>query len=179
MFSKFSVILFGLSQVLKFTARRHPAFATRLKEKNMTVQMRTADKTIGRWFTFKDGKITSRAGIHAKPDVTISFKNEQIAAELLMPPLDMQNQIDAIKDFKLQMDGPEELSSWFTQTVMQTQTIGWKYGVPQADGTIKPEPTMPVDAVGRTIVYMAGLPMEANVQFVTVMATKMPFIGRG
>ena len=58
MFSKFSVILFGLSQVLKFTARRHPAFAARLKEKNMTVQMRTADKTIGRWFTFKDGKIT-------------------------------------------------------------------------------------------------------------------------
>lgn len=52
-------------------------------------------------------------------------------------------------------------------------------GVPQADGSIKPEPTMPVDAVGRTIVYMAGLPMEANVQFVTVMATKMPFIGRG
>jgi NAD(P)-dependent dehydrogenase (short-subunit alcohol dehydrogenase family) len=52
-------------------------------------------------------------------------------------------------------------------------------GVPQADGSLKPEPTMPVDAVGRTIVYMAGLPMEANVQFVTVMATKMPFIGRG
>ena len=52
-------------------------------------------------------------------------------------------------------------------------------GVPQADGSMKPEPTMPVDAVGRTIVYMAGLPMEANVQFVTVMATKMPFIGRG
>lgn len=137
MFSKFSVILFGLSQVLKFTARRHPAFAARLKEKNMTVQMRTADKTIGRWFTFKDGKITSRAGIHAKPDVTISFKNEQIAAELLMPPLDMQNQIDAIKDFKLQMEGPEELSSWFTQTVMQTQTIGWKYGVPQPDGSVR------------------------------------------
>jgi NAD(P)-dependent dehydrogenase (short-subunit alcohol dehydrogenase family) len=52
-------------------------------------------------------------------------------------------------------------------------------GVPQADGTLKPEPTMPVDAVGRTVAYMAGLPPEANVQFVTVMATKMPFIGRG
>jgi NAD(P)-dependent dehydrogenase (short-subunit alcohol dehydrogenase family) len=52
-------------------------------------------------------------------------------------------------------------------------------GVPQADGSMKPEPTMPVDAVGRTIVYMAGLPPDANVQFVTVMATKMPFIGRG
>ncbi len=52
-------------------------------------------------------------------------------------------------------------------------------GVPQATGEMKPEPTMPADEVGRTIVFMAGLPPEANVQFVTVMATKMPFIGRG
>ena len=44
---------------------------------------------------------------------------------------------------------------------------------------MKPEPTMPADEVGRTIVFMADLPPEANVQFVTVMATKMPFIGRG
>jgi molybdopterin guanine dinucleotide-containing S/N-oxide reductase-like protein len=133
--SKFSLILFGLAQLLKFTARRHPAFAKRLKEKNLTVQMRTADKSVGRWFAFKDGKVTSRAGIHAKPDVTIAFKDERIAAELLMPPLDMQNQIDAIKDFKLTMEGPEDLSSWFTQTVMLTQTIGWKYGVDQPDGS--------------------------------------------
>ncbi len=52
-------------------------------------------------------------------------------------------------------------------------------GVPQADGSTRAEPTMDVDAVGRTIAYMAGLPPDANVQFVTVMATKMPFIGRG
>ena len=52
-------------------------------------------------------------------------------------------------------------------------------GVPQADGTLKPEPTMDVDNVGRTIVYMAGLKPDANALFVTVMATKMPFVGRG
>jgi NAD(P)-dependent dehydrogenase (short-subunit alcohol dehydrogenase family) len=52
-------------------------------------------------------------------------------------------------------------------------------GVPQADGTLKPEPTMDVASVGRTIVYMAGLPPDANALFVTVMATKMPFVGRG
>jgi NAD(P)-dependent dehydrogenase (short-subunit alcohol dehydrogenase family) len=52
-------------------------------------------------------------------------------------------------------------------------------GVPQADGSLRAEPTMPVDEVGRTIVFMAGMPPEANVQFVTVMATQMPFIGRG
>ena len=52
-------------------------------------------------------------------------------------------------------------------------------GVPQADGTIAPEPTMDVQNVGRAIVYMASLPLDANVQVMTVMATKMPFIGRG
>jgi NAD(P)-dependent dehydrogenase (short-subunit alcohol dehydrogenase family) len=52
-------------------------------------------------------------------------------------------------------------------------------GVPQADGTVRPEPTMDVDAVARAIVYMASLPLDANVQFMTVMATKMPFVGRG
>mgnify|MGYP002381781956 CR=1 FL=1 len=52
-------------------------------------------------------------------------------------------------------------------------------GVPQADGTLKPEPTMDVQAVADAVVYMAGLPLSANVQFMTVMATQMPFIGRG
>jgi NADP-dependent 3-hydroxy acid dehydrogenase YdfG len=52
-------------------------------------------------------------------------------------------------------------------------------GVPQADGRIAPEPLMDVRHVADTIVHMAGMPLESNVQFVTVMATKMPFVGRG
>ena len=52
-------------------------------------------------------------------------------------------------------------------------------GVPQADGSIQIEPVMDVSNVGKTVAHMASLPMDANVQFVTVMATKMPFIGRG
>ena len=54
-----------------------------------------------------------------------------------------------------------------------------KAGVPQANGTISVEPTLDVEHVAQAVVYMAGLPLEANVQFLTVMATKMPFIGRG
>jgi NAD(P)-dependent dehydrogenase (short-subunit alcohol dehydrogenase family) len=52
-------------------------------------------------------------------------------------------------------------------------------GVPQPDGSTAVEPTMDVANVGDAIVYMAGLPLDANVQFMTVMATKMPYIGRG
>jgi NAD(P)-dependent dehydrogenase (short-subunit alcohol dehydrogenase family) len=52
-------------------------------------------------------------------------------------------------------------------------------GVPQASGEIAVEPLMNLDYVAQAVVYMASLPLEANVQFMTVMATKMPFIGRG
>ncbi|WP_170771648.1 SDR family oxidoreductase [Ruegeria lacuscaerulensis] len=52
-------------------------------------------------------------------------------------------------------------------------------GVPQADGSIKPEPVMSVENVAQSVLHMADLPLEANVQFMTVMATNMPFIGRG
>jgi NAD(P)-dependent dehydrogenase (short-subunit alcohol dehydrogenase family) len=52
-------------------------------------------------------------------------------------------------------------------------------GVPQANGQIMVEPVMDVDNVARAVVYMASLPLDANVQFMTVMATKMPYVGRG
>ena len=52
-------------------------------------------------------------------------------------------------------------------------------GVPQADGAIMVEPRMDVRHVAEAVVYMASLPLDANVQFMTVMATKMPFVGRG
>jgi len=52
-------------------------------------------------------------------------------------------------------------------------------GVPQADGSIKPEPLMDVKHVGDAVLQMANLPLDVNVQFMTIMATKMPFVGRG
>jgi NAD(P)-dependent dehydrogenase (short-subunit alcohol dehydrogenase family) len=52
-------------------------------------------------------------------------------------------------------------------------------GVPQANGTIAPEPVMDVQHVARAVLYMASLPLDANVLFMTVMATKMPLVGRG
>ena len=52
-------------------------------------------------------------------------------------------------------------------------------GVMQAHGVVAAEPLMDVDIVGQSVLYMANLPLEANVMFHTVMATKMPFAGRG
>ena len=58
-------------------------------------------------------------------------------------------------------------------------TARMKKGVLQANGTTSTEPTIDPDHVAQALVYMAGLPLDANVQFMTVMATQMPFIGRG
>jgi NAD(P)-dependent dehydrogenase (short-subunit alcohol dehydrogenase family) len=58
-------------------------------------------------------------------------------------------------------------------------TSRMKDGVPQADGTLKPEPTFNVEHVGEAVVQMAMLPLDTNIQFITIMATHMPFIGRG
>ncbi|HSL79321.1 MAG TPA: SDR family oxidoreductase [Pseudolabrys sp.] len=52
-------------------------------------------------------------------------------------------------------------------------------GVPQADGSVRPEPLMDVKHVGDAVLQMANLPLDVNVQFMTIMATKMPFVGRG
>jgi NAD(P)-dependent dehydrogenase (short-subunit alcohol dehydrogenase family) len=58
-------------------------------------------------------------------------------------------------------------------------TARMKQGILQANGQVAVEPTMDVENVARAVVYMASLPLDANVLFLTVMATKMPFVGRG
>jgi NAD(P)-dependent dehydrogenase (short-subunit alcohol dehydrogenase family) len=58
-----------------------------------------------------------------------------------------------------------------------TQQMG--RGMPQADGSVAPEPTFDARHVAEAVLYMASLPLDANVQFLTITATKMPFIGRG
>jgi len=58
-------------------------------------------------------------------------------------------------------------------------TAQMKDGAVQASGVVAVEPTMDVEHVARAVVYMASLPLDANVQFMTILATQMPFIGRG
>ena len=62
---------------------------------------------------------------------------------------------------------------------LTTMTGRMQRGVPQANDSTRAEPTMDIDNVTRAVLYMASLPLDANVLFLTVMATKMPFVGRG
>ncbi len=134
---KFSFILWALYWFLRFTAWRYPEFRARLKEKNLTVQFKTADDSRGRYFRIRDGKISSGSGIDSAADVVMSFKNAAIGAELLIPPFDPQKRIDALKNFNLIATGPDELVCWFSETVMMTQTLGWEWGMPAGDGEMR------------------------------------------
>ncbi len=134
---KFSAVLFGMAQSLKLASARFPEFRERLKERNLTAQFLAKDEEIGRWVEFRNGKIRTGSGLYANPDVTLGFKTAAIGAKLLTPPINWLEQINAQKDFVLTMDGPEDLSNWFAQTIMQSQTAGWKFGVPRPDGCMR------------------------------------------
>jgi trimethylamine-N-oxide reductase (cytochrome c) len=126
--TKLPIILFGAAQLLKWAARRHPDFKARVKEHNLVAQIMTRDEEIGRWYEIKDGVITTGAGLHAKPDIKLMFKNAEVGASLLTPPINWLAQINAQKDFVLTVDGPEYLTNWFAQTLMMSQSAGLKYG---------------------------------------------------
>ena len=134
---KFRIILWGMAQLLKFSAWRYPVFKARLKERNLVAQLKARDEEIGRWYAIRDGKVTSGHGLRADADVTLAFKNAALGADLLMPPINWLDQINAQKDFKLTVDGPEDLTNWFAQTIMMSQSVGLKIGMRLADGTMR------------------------------------------
>src|SRR5262245_24211087 len=113
-----------MAQMLKYQARRHRKFRARLKERNFVAQITARDEQCGRWFEFKDGKVSSRAGLHPAPHCKLMFKNAAIGVSLLTPPMNWLRQINAQKDFVLTVDGPEELTNWFAQTIMMGRSAG-------------------------------------------------------
>src|SRR6266545_2354637 len=134
---KFSLILWGLGQLLKYAAWRFPAYRARLKERNLVAQIKARDEEVGRWYAFRDGQVTSGAGLRADADVTLAFKTAWLGANLLMPPINWLDQINAQKDFKLTVDGREDLTNWFAQTIMLSQSVGLKIGTRLTDGTMR------------------------------------------
>ena len=131
---QFQIILFGLDKMLRYTATKYPAFRERLGERNFTAQIMAKDEEAGRTFTFSNGKVSSKAGLHGKSDIVLAFKNAKLAAKLLRPPINWLDQINAQKDFKISVEGPDDLTNWFAQTIMMSQSIRWTWGTKTSDG---------------------------------------------
>ncbi|OFZ97623.1 MAG: pyrogallol hydroxytransferase large subunit [Betaproteobacteria bacterium RIFCSPLOWO2_02_FULL_62_17] len=131
---KFSVLLYGMLQAIRFMARRHPKFAERLKEKNFTAQMKTADNAVGRYFTFRDGKILSRRGLHPAPDVVVGLATAELGVRLFSLSVDQLERIEAMKNFNLTAKGPDALVLWFTQTLNMMLALEWEFGTDMGNG---------------------------------------------
>ena len=134
---KLSVILFGLSMLFRYCAWRYPVFRARLTEKEVTASIRTKNGDVARWFRFGKNGFSSGTGVRDKAEVVMTFKTAAIGAKLLTPPIDQLEQINALKDFVITLEGEEEEATWFTQTIMLTQTVGWKYGVDMGNGVMR------------------------------------------
>ncbi len=143
---QFSLILLGLKFLLWWQSLRYKEFKKHLSEKNFTAQIKIKDGSTGRTFIFNNGRIISNSGINQKAEVVLTFKDAKIACRLLMPlvfaflfkrSINQLDQINALKDFILTMEGPDELTLWFTQTLMCTQTIGLKFGTDMGKGIIR------------------------------------------
>ena len=131
---QFATILFGLEKVIHRTAKKYPAFKARLAEKNFTAQIKIIDDSVGRYFTFDRGKVSSRRGLHANPDICMMFKDAELAVKLLLPPRNHLAMINAMKNFQIGLQGPDDLTMWFMETLNQILTSGMEYGIDAGSG---------------------------------------------
>ena len=131
---QFATILFGLEKVIHRTAKKYPAFKARLAEKNFTAQIKIIDDSVGRYFTFDKGKVSSRRGLHDNPDICMMFKDAELAVKLLLPPRNHLAMINAMKNFQIGLQGPDDLTMWFMETLNQILTSGMEYGIDAGSG---------------------------------------------
>jgi len=156
----FSLMLLFLPEAVRFAVFRFPALGKRLKEKDMNLQIQLQDGSAGRCFYLKDGRIRSRHGISLKADYTIKFWDSHIAVNMFLKKtliyafgyiglkidsfagrimglntaeLEIQN---ALKNFRITYQGPDQLGSWFFETLslMMCRLFYGKYGTEVGEG---------------------------------------------
>ena len=130
-------ILFGLPQILRACARLDPEFRRTLRRHNLVAQFRLKDGSIGRWCALEAGRVRSRAGLHPKPDVTISFRDVATALTFLRPSPNQSEIVHAAKQFRVIVDGRSELVVWFMQLLNAIPRVRLRYGTRMPDGTTR------------------------------------------
>lgn len=130
-------ILFALPQALRFSAKRHAVQAEAMKRHDSVVQIQLKDGSIGRWYAFSSGRITTGAGVRGDVDVRILFKDVATAVRLLTPPVDRAEAVHAAKNFQVLQIGPDHLVQWFHEMINNMTNLGVEYGTKMPDGTTR------------------------------------------
>ncbi len=132
-----TILLWGIPQAMRLAARVYPDYAARLKEKNLVVQFRLRDKPEGRWIKLDHGKISTGRGIHESPDIVLEFKSRALAESFLTPPFDLLERVDAAKNFKVRLQGSDELAVWFLGVMGRLESVMWKAGTDMGNGVTR------------------------------------------
>jgi trimethylamine-N-oxide reductase (cytochrome c) len=135
----FKFMLWALAVMLLGKRLWSPAFWQRLREKTFSACIKVRDNSIGRTFYFKNGRVKSAAGPSAEPDVCVIFKDAAAAVQLLTAPRNYMKQINAMKNFMVDVEGPDEYAIWFMQTLQIIQPFGDipSYGIPMENGVMR------------------------------------------
>jgi molybdopterin guanine dinucleotide-containing S/N-oxide reductase-like protein len=132
----FSVLLFGVALAMRLTAWRYPSYRQRLRERDLVAQIRVKEGP-GRYYVIRDGKVSSRSGIHPDPDVVVGFKSAELAVRVLTHPNDQLGRINAAKQFAMTLDGPEDKALWFMFTLEEMMHVGWRFGIELPNGEVR------------------------------------------
>jgi trimethylamine-N-oxide reductase (cytochrome c) len=132
----FRTLLFGIFVMLWGKRLLAPSFRRRLKAHEFTAQIKTRDNALGRSFTFRKGGITSSKTLAPEPDLAMVFKDATAAVQLMTAPSNYLKQINAMKNFVVDIDGPDHLAIWFMQTLKLLQGMRSvpAYGSPMGKG---------------------------------------------
>lgn len=118
---KFQILLYVLGRKLKSKLKKSPEFKKRVSEKNCTVQIKTADNSRGRYYTFNNGEITSNKGVATDPTVALVWEDAATGFDVLSSK-DQAKRMEALHSGKLKLEGDGATALWFTETVKQATT---------------------------------------------------------
>jgi trimethylamine-N-oxide reductase (cytochrome c) len=135
----FEGMLFGIYFIMKSKRLVMPSFRRRLKEKRFTAQIKVRGDAFGRTFAFDAGRLSSVRGAVAEADMSMIFRDTASAVRLMTGPSDFLKQINAMKNFVVDVEGPDEYAIWFMQTLKMLQSLRAepRYGTPLGKGVVR------------------------------------------
>jgi len=135
----FQALLWGITAMMRVKGLLAPSFRRRLKEKEMKAQIKVRGNLFGRTFTFKNGKLSSASGASDDADVSMVFKDTAAAVQLMTDPSNILKQLNAMKNFVVEVEGRDDNAIWFMQTLKILQKLRSKpaCGIPVGKGVTR------------------------------------------
>ncbi len=135
----FQVILFGIYGLMKVKLAVSPSFRKRIREKNLTAEIKIRGDRYGRTFAFQQGKFSSRKGVTSGADVSMTFSDSRTAVQLMTDQANKLKQLNAMKNFRVDVQGEDNDTIWFIQTlsVLQQLRSDIQYGIDVGDGVTR------------------------------------------